>query len=77
MTIENPTVESFIKKHKLTEEFLVYSISSGLRQLQDDDLDEETKESLLKRFAIEDDDQVESLISEVDDLSWEVQQENK
>lgn len=64
-------IEEFMKKNKLTEDFLVYCVSTGLRQLQEDELEPEELEERLERFNIQDEDEIEELITEVDALSWE------
>lgn len=66
-------LKEFIEKNGVNDKLLAYCISAGLRNLNDDeDMEEEEKEELMQRFSIESDEKIETMINEIDELSWKV-----
>lgn len=60
-----------LEKNKINHAFLVFSLSMGLRSLVDGDLEEEMAEEMMQKFGFSSKEEVEQLIEELDDLSWE------
>lgn len=61
------TVQEFMDKHNIKDSFLVFALSVGLRQLNDE---EENKEEMMAKFGFKDEETLEQLISELDEISW-------